>query len=365
MTKKRICLIGGGNITNLRHIPGLARCGDATVVGVIGAEQQAAASTASRVGTPNVHVVDPSVSYAEQIASLAWFRDADAVIVGTPPQTHHAVVKACLTQGKHVLTEKPMTMDREEALDLLNTADTHDRVLSVMHNFQFANGVQRLEHAIGSGTLGRLVSFYQVQFTSRNRRLPRWYKELPLGLFYDEASHFFYLLRRLGGPIEILDAFGHFGPDLADKTPMMMNVEMRAGQIPVHMSINFNAPVCEWLFVVAGEDKMAVYDFFRDILIIVRNDRQHYALDILRTSMTLSLHHWLGFVANGIRLVTGNLYYGVDVVIGKFLRSIDEGRADPEISAERGLETVEAMRRVSELVNKRNARHAAPAPEAA
>ena len=36
--------------------------------------------------------------------------ECDAVLVITPPSTHHAVVSEALTAGKHVLNEKPLAM---------------------------------------------------------------------------------------------------------------------------------------------------------------------------------------------------------------------------------------------------------------
>ena len=54
-----------------------------------------------------------------------------------------------------------------------------------MHNFQFANGATRLHRLMREGALGDIASFFLMQFTSRNRRLPSWYKDLPLGLFFD------------------------------------------------------------------------------------------------------------------------------------------------------------------------------------
>ena len=47
----------------------------------------------------------------------------DAVIVATPPRTHHAIVKAALEAGKHVLVEKPLATTSADALDLVERAD--------------------------------------------------------------------------------------------------------------------------------------------------------------------------------------------------------------------------------------------------
>src|SRR6185437_11889788 len=141
-------LIGGGNITNLRHVPALLKLDAADVVGVIGADADAAARTASRIKNARSAVVDAASPFADQVGRIDWFAACDAVVIGTPPRTHHPLAASCLKLGNHVLTEKPMAMNRAEAEDLVEAARGAGKNLAVMHNFQFSNGVQRLERLI-------------------------------------------------------------------------------------------------------------------------------------------------------------------------------------------------------------------------
>jgi predicted dehydrogenase len=347
---KKVCLIGGGNITNLRHVPALKKHANRVqVIGAIGADPKAVQATATSVGAPRTHIVDPALDPAEQLAGIPWLDEVDLAVIGTPPQTHAQLGAAAIERGLNVLIEKPFTLRPEEAIANKELADRSGKVMAVMHNFQYTNGAQRMLDACTSGELGEIQSFFMLQFTSRNRRLPVWYNSLPLGLFFDEAAHFFYLLRRLGGPLDVLNADAQFLPDPADRTPILMNAMMTAGGIPAQMSINFNAPVCEWMFVVSGSKKLACYDFFRDILSIVPSDNTHLAGDILRTSMVSTFNHWKGFITNGVRLVTGNLHYGVDKVVGHVLDALDGAPLPEEISAARGVETIQAMNRIVEL----------------
>jgi len=355
---KRVCLIGGGNITNLRHIPALLKHKSrAKIVGVIGADEVAVQRTAKRVGAE--HVLATTLTEAS-IGDIPWLSEVDLAVIGTPPRTHAALANSALRHRLNVLVEKPVTIEPSEARALADTARDMNRTLAVMHNFQFANGAARLHRLMQTGGLGEVVSFFMLQFTSRNRRLPVWYKDLPLGLFFDEASHFIYMLRRLGGPIDVLDAQGQFGPDPEDRTPILMNATMTAGGTPAQLIINFNAPVCEWMFVVSGSRKLACYDFFRDVLTVVPNDGAHYAMDVLRTSALSTVGHWTGFVSNGIRLVTGNLHYGVDKVVSHVLAAIDGDPLPEELSADRGLETVTAMNRIAKIIEDRAATRDSP-----
>src|SRR5512140_3840748 len=45
--------------------------------------------------------------------------DVQAVVISTPPATHHAIAKECLEHGLHVLVEKSMTLNSGDALDMI------------------------------------------------------------------------------------------------------------------------------------------------------------------------------------------------------------------------------------------------------
>src|SRR6478752_1686368 len=46
----------------------------------------------------------------------------DAVLIATPPHTHHALVRKALLAGKHVLVEKPLATNSEDAHDLVEVS---------------------------------------------------------------------------------------------------------------------------------------------------------------------------------------------------------------------------------------------------
>lgn len=74
----------------------------------------------ARTDFPNVHVTG---SCADAV------RKADAVIVATPISTHYTLVRDCLEWGKHVLCEKPLCCEIDQAADLHRRAARHDLVL--------------------------------------------------------------------------------------------------------------------------------------------------------------------------------------------------------------------------------------------
>ena len=206
----------------------------------------------------------------------------------------------------------------------------------------------KLERIVRKGDLGKINSIVEIQFTNRTRRLPKWYNDLPLGLFYDEAAHFFYTAIRFGGDLNIKSAYIQKS-ETEGNTPCNLSVQAYAGNIPVQMYMNFDSTVCEWHLYLMGTKKMAVYDFFKDILLVVNNDQQHLALDVLRTSMEYSLGFWKGFIVNGFRMATHNLLYGHDEAIKTFINTINSDERSLFISAEIGKQVVEKMNQVVEI----------------
>lgn len=350
MPKIRVAIIGGGNISNTRHIPALKKIKDVEVVGVVGVKSRNIERTVQKHKIVHTLLITDG-SFRESMAGCDWFQMVDAVVIGAPPREHFAMVEASLLNDKHVLVEKPMTMNEGEADKLITLAKKRQKQFCVMHNFQFTAGMQRLERLIAENDLGNLVSFYEMQFTNRHRRLPEWYKDLPLGLFYDEAPHFMYLLEKFGGPLTIENSFAYHTAEKTDNTPSLLSASMRAGKYPASIFLNFDAPVCEWYFVVSGDKKIAYYDLFKDILVVLPTDNEHYAADILKNSWQTTLQYWTGFMRNGFRMIGGNLLYGHEVVMRKYIDAVANGTdVDPNINGQAGKRTVGYMRAIADAV---------------
>ncbi len=354
MQKIRIAIIGAGNISNTRHIPALKKLKNVEIVGVIGIRSKNVELTAKKHSIPHSLLISNGKFY-QTMNKSDWFQSVDAVIIGAPPKDHFPMAEASLRCGKHVLLEKPMTMDENEAENLVKLAKKVQKQLAVMHNFQYASGMRKLEERLTKGELGNIVSFYEFQLTNKRRRLPEWYNDLPLGLFYDEAPHFMYLLERLGGPLRFDSSFAHYSKDKDDNTPILLSVSLKAGKYPASIFLNFEAPICEWFFVVSGDKKIAFYDLFKDILIVVPTDNEHYALDILKTSWRATFQYWANFAKNGIKMTTGNLLYGHEIVMQKFVDAIASGNdIDTSINGQSGAMTVKYMQDIIKLTKTRD-----------
>lgn len=88
---------------------------------------------------------------------------ADAVVIATPTRTHYELVKRALSSGKHVLVEKPLTLDVGEARELTELAEARRRILAVGHVFLFNKGVLAIRDLIRSGELGGINYIFSTR----------------------------------------------------------------------------------------------------------------------------------------------------------------------------------------------------------
>lgn len=79
---------------------------------------------------------------------LDWLDLVDAVIIAVPTDYHYAVAKQCLERKKHILIEKPITKNFEEAVELFNLAKQNNCTLHIGHVERFNGAVQEIKKII-------------------------------------------------------------------------------------------------------------------------------------------------------------------------------------------------------------------------
>jgi predicted dehydrogenase len=84
--------------------------------------------------------------------------ECEAVLVASPPGTHHVVTKAALEAGKHVLCEKPLATTLQDAFDLVEAAGRAERILMVSQNYRYNAPFRAMQRLVMEGELGELAS---------------------------------------------------------------------------------------------------------------------------------------------------------------------------------------------------------------
>jgi predicted dehydrogenase len=176
----------------------------------------------------------------------------DAVLVATPPRTHHALAGAALEAGKHVLVEKPLARTAAEAADLVASAENRRLVLMPGHTFLYSPPVNKVRELIHEGALG------EVYFVTSSRMNLGKYQ--PDGVICDLAPHdVSILLYLLDEPVTQVSAsarsiFREHNPEVAFFTCTF------ASGVTANVQISWLAPRKVREMVIVGSKRMVQYD---------------------------------------------------------------------------------------------------------
>ncbi|WP_170179595.1 Gfo/Idh/MocA family protein [Solirubrobacter pauli] len=194
----------------------------------------------------------PGAPVYSDLAEVVANPEIDAVLVATPPRTHHAVVSQALRGGKHVLVEKPLAKTAAEARDLIEIAEANGRVLMPGHTFLYSPPVNKVKQLVDAGALG------EIYFVTSSRLNLGKYQ--PDGVVCDLAPHdLSILLYLLEEPIVSVSAsarsvFQDGVPEAAFLTATFASGAM------ANIQLSWLSPRKVREMVVVGSQQMVQYD---------------------------------------------------------------------------------------------------------
>ncbi|HEY2903199.1 MAG TPA: Gfo/Idh/MocA family oxidoreductase [Polyangia bacterium] len=195
----RGAIIGYGFIMEKGHAAGYrqrAATGDGGDVQIVAVADVSPARRALALQQlPGVRV------YPDHASLLAAERDLDFADVATPPCDHATVAHAAMDAGLHVLCEKPLATNVDEARSMLKHATTAGRVIFPCHNYKHAPVIKAVRRILDSGRIGKVHLVTLQTFRNTHARgigdwRPDWRRERRYsggGIAMDHGSHTFYL----------------------------------------------------------------------------------------------------------------------------------------------------------------------------
>ncbi len=151
------------------HVPALRAAGF-TVEALVGRDEERTARRAARMDVPR--------GMNDLDAALA-LPGVEAVTIATPPSTHAEIAIAAARAGKHMLCEKPFSLDATDAAAMLDAAESAGVAHLVGHEFRWAPERALTMRAIAEGAIGdpRLISLvsYVPLVADPEARTPPWW----------------------------------------------------------------------------------------------------------------------------------------------------------------------------------------------
>jgi UDP-2-acetamido-3-amino-2,3-dideoxy-glucuronate N-acetyltransferase len=182
--------------------------------------------------------------------------DVQAIVLATPAALHYVGARAALRAGKDVYVEKPLALRYHEGCELVELADSLDRVLMVGHILVYHPAVARLREIVAAEELGRLWYIYSNRLNLGKVRREE-------NILWSFAPHDISVIQSLvGTEPESVFAIGstYLQSGIADTT--VTNLRFADG-IGAHIFVSWLHPYKEQRLVVVGEKKMAVFDDMR------------------------------------------------------------------------------------------------------
>jgi len=194
----------------------------------------------------------PGVPVRTELDEVLADPDVDAVLIATPPATHHELVNRSLQAGKHVLVEKPLATTSADALDLVQLADRQGLVLMPGHTFVYSPAVNTVRSLLTDGVVGEV---YFV--TSARMNLGKYQRD---GVVTDLAPHDLSILMYwLNEPVvqvttSACTVYQEGVPETA-----FMTLTFASG-IKANVQVSWLAPRKVRQMVVVGSKRMVQYD---------------------------------------------------------------------------------------------------------
>ena len=195
----------------------------------------------------------PSIKTCTETQQLLHDPQIDAVAIATPVSTHFDLALAALRAGKHVLVEKPLAANSEQALQLIEEATSLKRVLMVDHTFVYTGAVRKIRELITDNQLGEIYYYDAVRVN--------------LGLFqhdvnviWDLAIHDLSIMDYvLPSRAVAVSATGISNIPGQPENVAYITLFFGNPQI-AHVHVNWLTPVKVRHTLIGGSDKMILYD---------------------------------------------------------------------------------------------------------
>jgi len=186
----KVAIVGCGKIADA-HASQIQRITACEIVGVCDHEPLMARQLAERF-----HIK----RHFNQLTELLEETRPDVVHITTPPQSHFSIATRCLEEGCNVYIEKPFTLYRKDAEELIGLAESKKLRLTAGHDDQFRHTARRMRQIVRDGYLGgapvHMESYYCYEIAETGAYAKallgdksHWVRRLPGQLLHNIISH--------------------------------------------------------------------------------------------------------------------------------------------------------------------------------
>lgn len=159
----------------------------------------------------------------------------DALVVATHADTHYEITMDALSQGVHVLCEKPMADNMDKCQQMISAAEKNNRLLAVNFNSRSCPELRSIKQLIDTGRIGKIrVLRFVYDWSAHQWQPPERFDHFMRngGPIIDSAVHYFEGARwYTGQEFKRIDATGVFMPPYDAPQHAIITCELTEGTI--------------------------------------------------------------------------------------------------------------------------------------
>ena len=152
MRKKVLAVIGCGRIADIAHFSSFAEMENVRVKYACDLIEEKAKKMQEKYPFIENVITDYTVALED--------KEVDAVYVLTPNHSHYTIAMDALKAGKHVMCEKPITVNYEKSLEMAKEAEKQGKILNIGVCNRYHKSVELLEELCREGKFGNIYHVY-------------------------------------------------------------------------------------------------------------------------------------------------------------------------------------------------------------
>jgi len=152
MSKKVLAVIGCGRISDIAHFPSFAEMENVRIKYACDLIEAKAKAMQEKYPFIEQILTDYHIALSDP--------EVEAVYVLTPNHSHYTIAMDALKAGKHVMCEKPITVNYEKSLEMAKEAEKQGKILNIGVCNRYNKSVELLEELCREGKFGNIYHVY-------------------------------------------------------------------------------------------------------------------------------------------------------------------------------------------------------------
>lgn len=247
----KVAVLGTGTMGKV-HADAWSRIAEAQLVAMTSLDREETQRLADRYGAQAYDSVDDILAAP----------DVDVVDVCLPTYLHKPLIEQAARAGKHVISEKPLGLNVQEATEIIDTCKQYGVQLYVAHVVRFFPEYVQAHEQVKNGAVGKSGVVNMTRGGHFPRGWENWYadKEKSGGLILDMIIHDFDWLRWTFG--DVCRVMARCQSRLTGDDPLeyaLVTLRMADGTI-AHVEGSWAHAMFRTTFEIAGADGMLEHD---------------------------------------------------------------------------------------------------------